>query len=92
MKTDARHVLIEQITDRVSKGMCAEGRMSQEMEHMLRVFGISEHWIQQMKSTNFLRSKAKLINDTLNDLYYIWFRMQDINYGDDSEEEFPDDE
>lgn len=92
MKTDARHVLIEQITDRVSKGMCAEGRMSQEMEQMLRVFGISEHWIQQMKSTNFLRSKAKLINDTLNDLYYIWFRMQDSNSGEDIEVNSPDDE
>ena len=62
------------------------------MEQMLRVFGISEHWIQQMKSTNFLRSKAKLINDTLNDLYYIWFRMQDSNSGEDIEVNSPDDE
>ncbi len=92
MNTEARHVLIEQITDRVRKGMFANGRMSLEMEQMLSNLGISEHWILQMKNTKYLRPKALLINDTLNDLYYMWYRMQDSNNEDEFEEDSYDDE
>ena len=86
MKTDARHVLIERITDHVRKGMFADGRMSQEMEQLLRELGISEHWITQIKNTIYLKPKGSLINDTLNDLYYMWYRMQNFSKGDDIED------
>ena len=92
MQTDSRHVLIEQITDRVRKGMFADGRMRLEMEQMLSDLGISEHWILQMKNTKYLRTKASLINATLNDLYYMWYKMQDSNNEDDLEEVLPAEE
>jgi len=92
METDSRQVLIERITDRARKGMFAEGRMSQATEQMLRDFGISEHWILQMKHIRYLRPKASLINETLNNLYYMWFMMQDSTNGDNIEEESPDDD
>ena len=92
LKTDARHVLIEQITDHVRKGMFAHGRMSQVTEQMLNDLGISKHWILQMKNTVYLRPKASLINDTLNDLYYMWYQMQDSSNEDEIEEYLPDDE
>ena len=92
MKTDARHVLIERITDGVRKGKYAEDRMSHGMEQLLRDFGISDHWITQIKYTYYLRPKASLINDTLDDLYYVWYRMQDFNNDDGSEGNSYDDE
>ena len=72
--------------------MLADGRMSQGMEQLLRNLGISDHWITQIENTMYLKPKESLINDTLNDLYYMWYRMQDFSNEDDIEDNPADDE
>ncbi len=66
--------------------------MSQGMEQLLRDLGISDHWITQIENTMYLKPKGSLINDTLNDLYYMWYRMQDFSNEDDIEDNPADDE
>ncbi len=75
-ETNSRQILIEQITDDVSKGRYCNERMSNEMEQLLKDLGIDEYWITQMKHTHYLRSKASLINDVVDDLYYFWSRKK----------------
>ena len=83
-ETGVQHILVEQITERVQKGQFSEDRMTLETEQLLKDFGFSEKIIRTIKRTWFLPPKGKLINETLDSLYYYWFRLKEVaeNGGD----------
>ena len=65
-----------QVAKRARTGMFTRNRMDPETELTLQGLGISEHWIQQMKSTMFLPSKADLISSLLDEMRLAWYEQQ----------------
>lgn len=70
----------ELIKDLVKKTRSAAyiwNRMDPETEQLLRGIGLSDHWITQMKETEYLRGRADLINHLLDRLELTWFELRE---------------
>lgn len=85
-----RHVLIDRITHYTGGGRYVHERMSEETEQMLKDLGISQHWLEQINCTWHLSPKARLVNEILDDLTFVWYQMQESDSTEDSGE--PDEE
>lgn len=66
-------------------GRFTRNRMDPETELTLRGLGISEHWIEQMKHTFYLPSKADLICSLLDEMRLAWYNLRKDSYSERSE-------
>ena len=58
-------------------GRFTRNRMDPETELTLQGLGISEQWIQQMKHTCYLPSKADLISSLLDEMELVWYNLHE---------------
>ncbi len=69
------------IMEKTRKGRYTDNRMKPETEQLLRGLGIEERWIEQMKHTNWLPTKADLICRLLDELKLSWYELKQENGG-----------
>ena len=58
-------------------GKFTRNRMDPETELTLQGLGITEQWIQQMKHTCYLPSKADLISSLLDEMEMVWYNLHE---------------